>query len=447
MPREVSEQEVRAVLEAERAENIRGALPLDRRQMLRGAVWGGAAAAAAALARGAAVAQTAPAEGTGNLPPNTPEWMTQQGAPILSPPYGLPSEFEKDVVRQPTDLTATATASWSFTPLQDLHGIITPNGLFFERHHGGVPAIDPEQHRLMVHGMVERPVIFTMNDLMRFPAVSRIHFLECSGNSLTEYVNPEPSVQTTHGLVSCCEWTGVPLATILQEAGVESGAAWVLAEGADAAAMTRSIPLSKAFDDALLAYSQNGERLRPEQGYPLRLLLPGYEGNMSIKWLRRLEVGPEPWYTREETSKYTDLMPDGSARKFTFAMEAKSVITHPAGGGKPLGGPGFHEISGLAWSGYGRISRVDVTTDGGRNWRTAELDQPVLAKCLTRFRLPWQWNGEPALLASRAIDESGYVQPTREQLLAVRGQNSVYHYNAIQTWRLAESGEVSNAAV
>jgi sulfane dehydrogenase subunit SoxC len=281
---------------------------------------------------------------------------------------------------------------------------------------------------------------------MRFPAVSRLHFLECSGNSLTEYTKPKPSVQTTHGLLSCCEWTGVPLATILEEVGVKRGAAWILAEGADAAALTRSIPLGKALDDALLVYAQNGERLRPEQGYPLRLLLPGYEGNMNVKWLRRLEVGPAPWYSREETSKYTDLMPDGKARKFTFVMETKSVVTRPAGGGKGLKEPGVYEISGLAWSGYGRISRVDVTTAGGRNWRTAELDPPVLSKCLTRFRLPWNWDGGPAMLASRAIDETGYVQPTREQLLAARGQNYVYHYNAIQAWRIAEGGEVSNAA-
>lgn len=442
MSREISELEAKFLAKPKRAAAHR-ALP--RREVLRGALWGGAAVAAGALAPRTAVAQSANGA-KGNLPPKVPNWMTRQGEPILSPAYGTPSSFEDHVVRRPTDLTPTTTASWSFTPLQDLHGIITPNGLFFERHHGGVPPIDPAQHRLMVHGKVKRPLIFTLEDLMRFPAVSRIHFLECSGNSLTEYVEPASSVQTTHGLLSCCEWTGVPLSTVLQEVGVTSEAPWILAEGADAAAMTRSIPLSKAFDDALLAYAQNGERLRPEQGYPLRLLLPGYEGNTCIKWLRRLEVGPEPWHSREETSKYTDLMPDGTARRFTFSMEAKSVITHPAGGGAALEGPGFYEISGLAWSGYGRISRVDVSTDGGRSWRTAALDQPVLAKCLTRFRLPWQWNGEPTLLASRAIDESGYVQPTREQLLDARGPSYVYHYNAIHTWKLAASGEVTNAA-
>jgi sulfane dehydrogenase subunit SoxC len=414
---------------------------IPRRRLL-----GGMALAGTALGTWPALAQQAAGQaGDKNLPPNVPQWMKEQGKPILSPPYGQPSPFEKNVVRRPTDLTKTQTASWSFTPLQDLHGIITPNGLFFERHHAGVPAIDPSEHRLIVHGLVERPLIFTMADLMRFPAVSRVHFLECSGNSLTGYTKPANSVQTSHGLVSCAQWTGVPLATILEETGVRPEANWILAEGADAAAMTRSIPLSKALEDALLVYAQNGERLRPEQGYPLRLLLPGYEGNMNIKWLRRLKLGPEPWYTREETSKYTDLMPDGKARMFTFVMEAKSVITHPAAGGGRLPGAGFHEISGLAWSGRGRIARVDVTTDDGRTWQPARLEEPILSRCLTEFRFPWQWDGKPAVIASRAIDETGYVQPRRDDLLKERGRNSVYHYNVVQSWRVAGGGEVSNA--
>lgn len=415
---------------------------IDRRSLLQGAALGGAAAAAG-FAPARALAQEAEIEQ--NLPPNVPEWMTRQGDPILSPAYGEPSRYEDDVVRRPTDLTPTDISSWSFTPLQDLHGIITPNGLVFERHHAGVPQINPEAHRLMVHGLVERPLVFTMENLTRFPSVSRIYFLECSGNSLTEYANPQQSVQTSHGLVSCCEWTGVPLATVLQEARLNRDAAWILAEGADSAGMTRSIPIDKALNDALLVYSQNGERLRPEQGYPLRLLLPGYEGNMQIKWLRRIEVGSEPWHTREETSKYTDLMPDGRARRFTYVMEAKSVITHPAPP-HSIRGHGFREVSGLAWSGYGRIAHVDVTVDGGRTWRRAELQDPVLPQSLTRFRLGWEWNGEPALLASRATDETGYVQPTRAQLLEARGQHYVYHYNAIQTWRIDANGGISNAA-
>ena len=275
----------------------------------------------------------------------------------MSPPYGRPSRFEANVVRryrQGLPEPPTRLSSFSLTPLQDLSGIITPNGLHYERHHAGTPTIDPLEHRLIVHGMVEKPMIFAMEDLRRFPSVSRVCFLECSGNTQNWGApKPELTVQDTHGLLSCCEWTGVPLATILAEAGVKPEAKWMLAEGADAAAMTRSIPIEKALDDALLAYAQNGERLRPEQGYPLRLLLPGYEGNANVKWLRRLKLGAEPFQTREETSKYTMLMPDGVARQFNFVMEAKSVITFPSGGQR-LGSPGFYEISGLAWSGHGQ---------------------------------------------------------------------------------------------
>jgi sulfane dehydrogenase subunit SoxC len=327
--------------------------------------------------------------------------------------------------------------------LQALYGVITPNGLHFERHHSGVPAIDPQRHHLLLHGLVERPLVFTMDDIARFPAVSRMHFLECSGNTPWTGGKETWSVQDTHGLLSCAEWTGVMLSTVLAEAGVKPQARWVLAEGGDAAAMTRSIPLSKALDDALLVYAQNGEHLRPEQGYPLRLLLPGFEGNMSVKWLRRLKVGDEPFATREETSKYTDLMPDGKAAQYTFLMEAKSVITSPSGGQR-LTTRGLHEISGVAWSGQGCIRRVDVSVDGGRSWHVARLQDPVLPKCLSRFRLPWRWDGAPALLQSRAFDEAGYVQPSGEVLVAARGLNSGYHNNAIHTWRVAPDGRVLN---
>jgi sulfane dehydrogenase subunit SoxC len=278
------------------------------------------------------VPSLATAQAAAGLPLTVPEWMKEQGHPILSPPYGMPSPFEKDVVRRQREIRVTDTAATSFSPLQNSFGIITPNGLCFERHHAGVPNIDPGQHRLLVHGLVQRPLVFTMDDLMRFPSVSRIAFLECSGNTLNwKNVNPGFGVQQTHGLLMCCEWTGVHLSTLLDEVGIGPQAQWVLAEGADAAAMTRSIPIAKALDDALLVYGQNGERLRPEQGYPLRLLLPGYEGNMNIKWLRRLKLDDQPFETREETSKYTDLMPGGKARQFTFVMEAKSVITRPSG--------------------------------------------------------------------------------------------------------------------
>lgn len=417
--------------------------PIERRQFLKRTL-GAVEVASLPLPISQALAAS---NGGGNLAPDVPEWSLSQGKPILSPAYGQPSRFEDGVVRTPTDLTPTKTSSWSFTPLQDLNGTITPNGLVFERHHGGVPDIDPEQHQLMLHGMVEKPMIFDMAEIKRFPQVSMKRFLECSGNTLTEWKKPSgKTVQETHGLLSCCEWTGVRLSTLLRAAGVRDKAKWILAESADAAAMTRSIPMEKAMDDALVVYAQNGEALRPEQGYPLRLILPGFEGNTQVKWLRRLEVGDAPYMTREETSKYTDLMPDGSARQFTFVMEAKSVITFPSGG-HTLPEKGFYEIRGLAWSGRGRITRVDVSTDGGRNWTQAELQGPVETKALTAFRLPWRWKGGSALLQSRAIDETGYVQPTRQALIDVRGLKSVYHLNAIQTWEVSSDGGVSNVHV
>jgi sulfane dehydrogenase subunit SoxC len=373
-----------------------------------------------------------------------PSWTQEQGAPVSTKSYGLPSPFEGKVVRRPRSAPTFPTAASSGTPLQDLHGIITPSGLHFERHHAGVPAIDPDQHRLVIHGLVERPLVLTVDDVVRFPSVSRLHFLECSGNTPNwRDAKATWTPQETHGLLSCSEWTGVPLSTLLDEVGVRPQARWILAEGADGAAMTRSIPLEKALDDAIVVYAQNGERLRPEQGYPLRLLLPGFEGNMSIKWLRRLKAGDQPFQTREETSKYTDLMPDGTARQFTFVMEAKSVITRP-GGGQQLREPGFHEIRGLAWSGRGRIRRVDVSTDSGATWQQASLQEPILPKCLTRFRLPWTWDGAPAQLQSKAIDETGYVQPPRQALVDVRGTNSGYHFNGIQSWRVLPDGKVSN---
>jgi sulfane dehydrogenase subunit SoxC len=336
----------------------------------------------------------------------------------------------------------TLTASASFTPLHALRGIITPSGLVFERHHGGVPDIAPAEHKLLVHGRVRRPLVFTMDDLTRFPSVSRIHFLECSGNGQIEWTGRGDTVQRTHGLISCCEWTGVPLSTILDEVGLEPGVQWLLAEGADAAAMTRSVPIDRALDDALLVYAQNGEMLRPEQGYPLRLLLPGLEGNISVKWLRRLKAGDAPFMTREETSKYTDLLPDGTARQFTLVMEAKSVIVRPSAGRQLRPGP--MEIFGFAWSGRGRVRRVEVSLDAGRSWQAVPLQEPVLPKCLTAFRLPWRWTGEPVVLQSRATDDTGYIQPTRAALLAARGPHSYYHYNGIQSWRVGADGKVEN---
>jgi sulfane dehydrogenase subunit SoxC len=295
----------------------------------------------------------------------------------------------------------------------------------------------------MLHGLVDKPMIFTMEDIRRFPSQSRIHFLECSGNP--GYTKPYgKTASDLVGLLSCAEWTGVSLKLVLQEAGLQSSAKWIVAEGADAAALTRSIPIEKCLDDAMLVYSQNGERLRPQQGYPLRLLLPGFEGNMNVKWLRRLHATAEPAYSREETSKYTDLMPDGTAREFTFYMEAKSIITRPSGGQR-LTTAGFHEITGIAWSGHGKIKRVDISVDDGKSWQEAELQEPILTRALTRFRLPWHWDGQMAVIQSRAIDETGYVQPTLAELLAVRGDNHFYHNNAIWPWHIAADGEVTNA--
>ena len=357
------------------------ALTSRRRFLRRGGALAGGAVMAGGLAGSEALAA---GDNADNLPPNVPEWMKTPGDPMGSQPYGTPSPFEKGVVKNiPKDLPQYLSASGR-TPLQDLDGIITPNGLFYERHHGGVPAIDPAQHRLMLHGLVDRPLLFTMDDIRRFPSESHIYFLECSGNPT--YTKPYgKTASDLVGLLSCAEWTGVSLKLVLQEAGLQQGAKWVVAEGADAAAMTRSIPIEKCLEDAMLVYSQNGERLRPQQGYPLRLLLPGFEGNMSVKWLRRLRVAAEPTYSREETSKYTDLMPDGSAREFTFYMEAKSIITRPSGGQR-LSTSGFHEISGIAWSGHGKVKRVDVSVDDGKSWQEAQLQEPVLTRALTRFR-------------------------------------------------------------
>ena len=322
--------------------------------------------------------------------------------------------------------------------------MITPSALHFERHHNGVPEIDPQRHRLLVHGLVKHPMIFSMNELKQFPATSRLAFIECSGNSGREWTKPHgQTVQDTHGLTSTSEWTGVRLTTVLNEAGIRPEATWILAEGSDAAALTRSVPLTEVMEEALLCYAQNGEPLRPEQGYPLRLLLPGWEGNACVKWVRRLKLMSSPAMTREETSKYTDLMPDGTARQFTFVMEAKSVITSPSGGQR-LEKPGFVEIRGLAWSGRGRVTRVEVSMDGGHSWHSAQLQEPILPKCHTRFRLHWRWNGQEAILQSRCTDDTGYQQPTRENLLAVRGKHSFYHYNGIQSWKVSKDGRIIN---
>ena len=339
-------------------------------------------------------------------------------------------------------------AAGSLTPLQDLHGSLTPSALHFERHHAGIPEIEPSQHRLLIDGLVDRPLVFTMAELQRLPAVTRGYFVECSGNGRVKWspAVPGTDAQAAFGMTSCSEWTGVPVSVLLREAGVRPDASWLVAEGADACRMTRSVPLGKALDDTLVAYGQNGEALRPAQGYPLRLLLPGWEGNICVKWLRHLRLVDRSYLTREETSKYTDLMPNGKARQFTFVMDAKSVITRPSGGQR-LDGPGFYQISGLAWSGRGRVRRVEVSTDGGGSWAEAQLQGPVLPLAHTRFRVDWSWDGSETTLASRCIDETGDIQPTRAALIAVRGTRSSYHNNAIQGWRVRPDGMVENVDV
>ena len=357
-------------------------------------------------------------------------------------PYGERSPFEKSV-RWRRDSKTPETGS-SFTPLQDSVGTLTPSSLHYERHHAGIPAIDPARHRLVIHGMVDRPLSFSMAELKRLPSTTRTLVLECGGNSGGEWAaRTGADVQRSYGLVSCSEWTGVPLSLVLTEAGVRPGAAWVIAEGADACRMERSIPLAKAMDNILLAYGQNGEALRPAQGYPLRLIIPGWEGNANVKWLHSLKLTDQAYMARDETAKYSDLMPDGKARIFTYQMEAKSVITFPSGG-QTLPGRGPYELTGLAWSGRGRIERVEVTLDGGSSWVRAQLHEPRLPIAFTRFRLPWRFEGRPARIASRAVDESGYVQPTREALIAVRGTNSIYHFNGIKYWNVNADGTVTN---
>ncbi len=421
--------------------------PNTRRQFLRqGAVAAAGALTATAGLRTSFAETSSVVASKGPVPDehvlDVPSWSRQPGALVGSHPYGVPSRFESRVIRHLRKTDKQYFSSSTRSPIQELDGIITPNGLFYERHHNGIPDIDPAAHRLVLHGMVDNALTFTMQDIRRFPSHSQIYFLECSGNP--GYTVYGKTAAEANGLVSCAHWTGVLLRTVLEEAGVKTGAKWVIAEGADGAGMNRSIPLEKCLDDAMLVYSQNGERLRPEQGYPLRLLLPGFEGNMSIKWLRRLQVTDRPLHSREETSKYTDSLPDGKAREFTFVMEAKSIITSPSGGQK-ISDKGFHEIRGIAWSGRGRITKVELSVDDGRSWHEATLQGPVLSKALTRFVFPWKWNGEAVVIQSRATDETGYTQPELKTLVDLRGPNATYHNNAITPWRIAPDGKVTHA--
>jgi len=422
---------------------------LERARVARRSFMGKALAMGAGVAAAAGARAAQPTGDGEEAILKLPEHTTGLGQPVAARGYGKPSQYEANLQRRESPgLTRVPQASVSFCPLQGLFGIITPNGLHFERHHQGWWDIDPSRHRLMVNGLVKQPRVFTMDDLMRLPSVSRIHFIECGANSGPEWGNVAlPTVQYTHGMLSCSEFTGVRLSTLLEMCGYDKKAArFVLAEGADGSSMTRTLPIETAMDDVIVAWAMNGEMLRPENGYPLRLVVPGVQGVSWVKYLRRIEVGDQKWATKDEAIHYVDLMPDGTHRQYTSVQECKSVITTPSGG-QTLLDHGYYNVSGLAWSGRGAIKRVDVSVDGGRNWRTARLEGPVLPKALARFNIDWVWDGKPAILQSRAIDTTGYVQPKMNQLRAVRGTRSIYHNNAIQSWRVAENGEVSNVHV
>ena len=415
-----------------------------RRDFIRGAF---AAALAGAAASGA---MATPDGGDPNIL-SLPAHSTGLGQGVATDGYGKPSQFEANVQRRRSPgLTQTTQSSVSFAPLQSLFGIVTPSGLHFERHHQGWWDVDPRKHRLMVNGsdagLVKTPLVFTVDELMRLPSVSRFHFIECGANTGMEWGNVAvPTCQYSHGMLSCSEFTGVPLKILLDRAGADfKRGRFVLAEGADGSSLTRTIAMEMVESgEVLVAYGQNGEMLRPENGYPLRLVVPGVQGVSWVKYLRRIEVGDQPWASKDEALHYIDLMPDGRHRQYSSVQECKSVITTPSGG-QVLLDSGYYTVSGLAWSGRGKVQRVDVSVDGGRNWRTATLQGPVMDKCLTRFSLPWVWNGQPALLQSRAMDETGYVQPSYRQLRAVRGSRSIYHNNAVQTWLVQAGGEVKN---
>ena len=416
-------------------------LALNRRNFLRGG------AAAGALVAGAAAAK---AEGTPDpLITEKQPWATGWGDGVDATPYGLPIQFEGDVIRRNVEwLTADVISSINFTPIHALDGTITPAGCAFERHHSGAIELAKEDYRLMIHGLVDKPLVFTYEDLERFPRVNRTYFLECAANTGMEWAGAQLNgAQFTHGMIHNMEYSGVTLRTLLEEAGVKPEGKWIYVEGADASSNGRSIPIEKALDDCLVAFKANGEALRKEHGYPVRLCVPGWEGNMWVKWLRRVEVTEGPVESREETSKYTDTLADGISRKWTWVMDAKSVVTSPSPQSPIKHGKGPLVITGLAWSGRGAITAVDVSIDGGKTWTEARLAAPGQKMALTRFYLDIEWDGSEMLLQSRATDETGYVQPTKKQLREVRGENSVYHNNCIQTWWVKENGEAENVEV
>ncbi|WP_193142494.1 MULTISPECIES: sulfite dehydrogenase [unclassified Meridianimarinicoccus] len=411
-----------------------------RRQFLGGALAAGGAVAGASMARGAT---------PDPLITEVQEWASGLGDGVDATPYGLPIQYESDVIRRNVEwLTADTISSINFTPIHALDGTITPQGCAFERHHSGAIELRKEDYRLMINGLVDTPLVFTYADLERFPREQRTFFLECAANTGMEWAGAQLNgAQFTHGMIHNMEYTGVSLRTLLNEAGIQPEGTWLYVEGADASSNGRSIPMEKALDDCMIAFKANGEALRKEHGYPVRLIVPGWEGNMWVKWLRRMEVADAPVESREETSKYTDTLADGTSRKWTWVMDAKSVVTSPSPQSPITHGPGPLVITGLAWSGRGAITRVDVSRDGGVTWETARLAEDGKPMALTRFYLDVDWQGEEMLLQSRAMDSTGYVQPTKAQLREVRGLNSIYHNNCIQTWHVNANGEAENVEV
>ena len=422
-------------------ETVAGNGLIDRRALLgRGAMIAGAMGTAGSLTGAAAE------------PLKNDPWSLEMG--LVTPALQTPSRFEKDVVRTRSNPDNELRNSHARTPHQMLNGTITPNSLHFSINHSGLPDIDPELHRLVIHGLVKQPLVYTLDTLSRYPMVTRMTFLECGGNSAPMFSNQplQVTVQALHGLASCAEWTGVRLSTLLEETGIDPRAKWVIAEGADSLSLHRSVPIKKALDDAMIALYQNGERLMPGNGYPMRLFLPGYEGNMNVKFLRRLKLAEQPAMSFYESKTYSMILPGGKSWRFNFLQEVKSFITHPSFG-HSLKGPGFYEISGIAYSGTGRIAKVLVSADGGKSWAEAALTAPVNSKSFTRFRMPWRWDGQPVTLQSRAWDEAGNFQPLRAEFVAARGETKTppnplgfpnQHYNSITSWGIDNKGEIKH---
>ena len=375
--------------------------------------------------------------------------------------YALYGDRSSFVTAKRKRMTGPTSDSYVASPVQEVEGIITPNSLFYISSRDRSPympgtEIDPRAHRLMIHGMVDRPLMLSLDDLKRLPQVSRIHFLECVANTI-----PSPggrwkweTIQERFGKMSCAQWTGVALSTLLREAGVKGNARWLVAESADGVRHSMSITMEKAMDDAMVAYGMNGEPLRPVNGYPMRMFVPGWEGVRNIKWLRRIKVVDEPYMTQTESHVNPHLRLTGKSRWFNLEMGAKSVITFPAAGGRPLNGPGYYELTGLAWSGLGAIRRVEVSLDDGKTWQDARIDQPALRIAWARFRLPWRWNGDETVIQSRCTDDQGKVQPSLAQFSEIWGvrpdyfqktSNQVTHFNPIQRWRILKDGTAKNA--